>query len=176
MVQRNVISDACIYIGANNDCFGRATKITPPTIKHGEVELNDLGSMGTLKLANGKIDGALETKITLNSFYKDIFQKISNPFGSVDLKLCSNVMQFENDEVTANTGLTLYMRGKSSEFPLLGEMNEHDNMNYEMTFNCSMVRLVDNGKELYYIDILNNIWIVNGVDIRKDIIKNLGLA
>lgn len=175
MVQRNVITDACVYIGANNDFFGRASKAVPPVIKHGEVELNDLGSMGTLTLSNGKIDGALETKITLNSYYKDAFQRIANPFAAVDLKICSNIMQYENGEVADNTGLTLFMRGKSSEFPILGEMNEHDSMSYEMTFKCPMVRLVDNGKELYYIDIENNIWFVDGVDIRKEIMKNLGL-
>lgn len=176
MVKRNVITDACLYIGVNNDCFGRASKVTPPTIKHGKVTLKDLATMGELSLSNGKIEGTLETKVTLNSFYEDVFNKISNPFKAVDLKICSNVMEFENDDVTSNTGMTLFMRGRSDEFGLLGELNEHDNMNHEITFHCSMVRLVKNGKELYYIDIANNIWIVNGIDIRKDIIKNLGLS
>lgn len=176
MVKRNVITDACVYIGVNNDLFGRATKAVPPTIKFGEVNLKDLASMGELSLSNGKIDGALETEIVLNSYYKDVFEQISNPFEAVNMKICSNVMQFENDAVSDNTGLTLFMRGKSSEFPVLGELNEHDNMNYSMKFKCSMVRLIDNGKELYYIDIPNNIWKIKGIDIRKDIIKNLGLS
>lgn len=176
MVKRNVITDACVYIGVNNDLFGRATKAVPPDIKHGEVTLKDLGGIGELSLSNGKLDGALETEIVLNSYYKDVFEQIANPFGAINMKICSNVMQFESDEVSDNTGLTLFMRGRSSEFKTLGELNEHDNMNYPMKFKCSMVRLVDNGKELYYIDIPNNIWKINGVDIRKDIIKNLGLS
>lgn len=176
MGKRNVITDACVYIGANNDYFGRAKKVVPPRIKHGEIEDKSIGLLASLFLANGKIDGALETKITLNSFYQDAFLSVANPFSSVSLKICSNLMRFENDEVIDNTGLTLFMRGKSDEFGLLGEFNEHDNMDYELTFKCSMARLIDNGKELYYIDIPNNIWKVNGVDIRKDIIKNLGLS
>lgn len=173
-VNRNIFTDSCVYIG-NNDCFGRANSVTPPTIKHSKIELKDLGTIGAIKLANGKIE-AIETTINLNCFYPDVFKKVANPFSSVDLKVYSSFMEYENDSAVDNIGSKLFMRGTSQEFGLLGEMKEQDNMSYEMKFDLTMARLVHNGKELYYIDIPNNIWLVNGVDVRKDILKNLGLA
>lgn len=173
MADRNLFTDACVYIGGN-ECFGRANSVTPPTIKHTKIELKDLGTVGAIKLANGKIE-AIETTVNLNCFYADIFSKIADPFSAVDIKLYSNFMEYENDTAKDNVCSKLFMRGTSQEFGLLGEMKEHDNMNYEMKFDLTMARLVYKGKELYYIDIPNNIWIVNGKDIREKILKNLGL-
>lgn len=171
---KRVFTDSCLYIGTNNDLFGRATSITPPSIKNKKVELSDLGSIGEIKLSNGKIE-AIETTITLNSFYPDVFAKIANPFRAVELKAYENFVEYENEDAVENIGSKLFMRGTSQEFGLLGEMSEHDNMSYEMKFDLTMARLIDNGKELYYIDIPNNVFIVNGVDVREDILKNLGL-
>ena len=172
---RNVFTDACIYIGGN-DCFGKASKVTPPSIKYGKHEIKDLGTIGAMNLPNGKINDALECTITLNSFYPDIFKKIANPFKAVDLKVYSNFTEFENDDATGNVGTKLFLRGSSQEFGLLGEQNQHDNMDYEMKFDLTMARLVVDNKELYYIDIPNNVFIIDGVDVRKDIVKNLGLV
>lgn len=173
-VTRNVFTDACVYIGTN-DCLGRANSVTPPTITHSTVELKDLGTVGAIKLSNGKIE-ALEATINLNSFYSDIFKKIANPFDAVDIKVYSNYVQYENDTAAENIGSKLFLRGTSQEFGLLGEQKEHDNMEYEMKFDVTMARLVYNGSELYYVDIPNNIWIVNGVDIRSSVLTNLGLV
>ena len=170
---RNIFTDANLYVG-DLGCFGRANSITPPPIKNKKNELNDLGSIGAIKLSNGKIE-ALEATIKLNCFYPDIFRKIANPFAAVDLKAYANFMEYENDSAKDNIGAKLFMRGTSSEFALLGEMKEHDNMDYEMKFDLTMARLVYNGVEEYYIDIPNNIYIIGGIDVRADIMKNLGL-
>lgn len=172
-VNRNVFTDSCIYINSN-DCFGRANSVTPPVIKNTKIELKDLGTVGAIKLSNGKVE-ALEATINLNCFYSDIFKEIANPFDAVSIKVYSNFVEYVNDAADSNVGSKLFMRGTSQEFGLLGEAKEHDNMTYEMKFDLTMARLVHNGSELYYIDIPNNIWVVNGVDIRSDILENLGL-
>lgn len=172
-INRNVFTDCCLYIGSN-ELFGKAKSIEPPTIQNKKVELSDLGSLGTIKLFNGKIE-AMETTITLNSFYREVFEKIANPYKAVDIKAYGNFTEYENDTATENFGTKLFLRGTSQEFPLLGTMSEHDNMEYEMKFDLTMARLVQDNKELYYIDIPNNIYIVGGVDIRSDILRNLGL-
>lgn len=173
-VKRNLFTDCCVYIGSN-DCFGRANSVSAPVIKNSKIELKDLGSIGAIKLSNGKID-AIESTINLNCFYEDVFKKIANPFSAVDIKVYGNFMEYENDSAVDNISSKLFMRGTSQEFGLLGDMKEHDNMEYEMKFDLTMARLVYKGKELYYIDIPNNIWIVNGVDVRRNILKNLGLV
>lgn len=173
MATTKVITDSLLYIGGG-DCFGRAKKVTPPKITYGSVEIKDIASMGTLILNNGKVD-PLTCDITLNSFYPEVFAKIANPFQAVDLKIYNNSFEYQNDTKTGSQSIKLFMRGSSKEFGLLGEINEHDNMEYDMSFNVSMAQLIVGGRELYHIDFTNQIFIVDGVDVRSEILGNLGL-
>ena len=149
------ITDSLIYV-EGGDCFGKAKKVTPPKITCGGVEIKDPASLGTLILNNGKID-PLTCDITLNSFYPEIFAKIANPFQAVNLKIYNNIAEYQNDTKIGNQSIKLFMRGTSKEFGLLGEINEHDNMEHEMSFNVSMAQLIVGGRELFHVDITNNI-------------------
>lgn len=171
--KRNIMIDANAYLG-DNSLFGKFTTFETPKIKNTTIDVKDLGSIGTYKLPTGKIE-ALESKAILNSFYPDIFAEIANPYKAIDITLYSNIQNYTNDTVTSNQGTKLFIRGTSAEFPLLGDFKEHENLNTELKFNISAARLVVDGKELYNIDIPNNIFIVNGVDIREQINANLGL-
>lgn len=172
-MKRNVIIDANAYIG-DNLLFGKFSAFEMPVIKNTTIDCKDLGSSGTYKLPTGKIE-ALEAKATLNSFYSDVFATIANPYTAVDMTIYSNVQNYTNDTVTSNQSVKLFLRGTSAQFPLLGNFKEHENINTELTFNLSAARLVVDGVELYNIDIPNNIFVVNGVDIRAQVNANLGL-
>ncbi|MDD3236808.1 MAG: phage major tail tube protein [Candidatus Gastranaerophilales bacterium] len=171
--KRNMLVDACIYVGANN-CLGIASSVTSPVIKHKTIDVNDLGSCGSYKLNTGKVE-AMTTKITLNSFYEEIFAQIANPCEAVEIAIYGDLMEYTGDKVTSHKGVKLFIRGTSEEFGLLGELKDHENMNYDMNFNLTMARLVVGGKERYHIDIPNNIHKVNGIDVRAEINKNLGI-
>jgi P2 family phage contractile tail tube protein len=168
-----VITDSLLYV-EGGDCFGKAKKITPPKITYGGVEIKDISSIGTLTLNNGKIE-PLTCEITLNSFYPEIFAKTANPYKAVNLKIYSNSFEYQNDTKTGSESIKLFMRCSPKEFGLLGEINEQDNMEYDMSFNVSMAQLIVGGRELYHIDFTNQIFVVDGVDIRGEILANLGL-
>lgn len=173
-LKQRILTDAIIYIGQNST-LGTAKEVTVPQVKPVFVERKNLGGVGTQYLPNGKVD-IDDVKVVLNSFYSDIFETIANPFGAVSLKITANSMKFANGEVDTHESVELYIRGRSNEFGLLADMKEHDDSDYPMNFHLSKVRLVVGGKEKYHVDFDNNVYIVNGVDVRAEINKNLGLA
>lgn len=174
MATTNVITDSLLYTGGN-ECFGRAKKITPPKITYGGVEIKDIASIGKLTLPNGKLEIS-DCNITLNSFYKEIFRKVANPFQAVEIKVYNNIFEFQNDTKIGSESVKLLMRCSSKELELLPEINEHDGKEHNIALNCSMVQLIVGNKEEYHVDVVNDIWIIDGVNIRDEIKRNLGMS
>lgn len=172
--KQRVMTDAVIYVGQNST-FGIAKEVTVPQVKPVFLERKPVGGVGTQYLPNGKLD-IDDLKVVLNSFYPDVFKEISNPFDAVSLKITANSMKFANGTVASHEPVELYIRGFSNEFGLLADMKEHDDSDYPMTFHLAKVRLIVGNKELYHVDFDNDVYIVNGVDVRADINKNLGLT
>ena len=172
--KQRILTDAVIYIGQNNT-FGIAKEVTVPNVTPAYAERNNLATVGTQYLPNCKVS-VDDVKILLDSFYPSVFASIANPLGAVNLKITANSMKFANGEVASHESVELYIRGRSKEFGLLGEMKGHDDSDYPMNFHLAKVRLICGGKELYHVDFDNNVYIVNGVDIRAVINKNLGLT
>lgn len=175
--QRNILIDSNVYIGNDGktyNLFGKVKSVTPPVIKNVNIEAKDLGSLGVYKINTGKIE-AMETKVVLNSFYPDVFKSISNPFDSVYLKIYSNLMSYTNDKKDSDKLVKMFLRGTSAEFPLLGELKAHENIEYEMNFSISAARLVCGGEELYDVDIPNNIFKYSGNDLYDSIKQLLGI-
>lgn len=173
MATTNVITDSLLYT-SGNECFGRTKKITPPKITYGGVEIKDIASMGKLTLPNGKIEIS-DCNITLNSFYPEIFRKVANPFQGVEIKVYNNIFEFQNDTKLGSKSIKLLMRCSSKELDLLPEINEHDGKEYNLALNCSMVQLIVDNKEEYHADIVNDILMIGGVNIREEIKQNLGM-
>lgn len=168
-----VLTDATAFIDTIGT-FGRATEVVVPTIKPIKEERKSIDGVGTQKLPTGKveIDAA---KVTLNCFYPELFSKFTNPYESVTVKFYGNLMKFENGSKVCNDKASLFMTCSASEFKALCDKKEHDSTSYELNLDPSSVRLVYKNQELLNIDIDNNIYEVNGVDIRRDILKNLGI-
>lgn len=174
MFNQYVLTDAVVYLD-NNCTLGVAKKVTTPKITPGSITRKTLAGVGEETLNNCKVTVG-ELQLTLNSFIPEIFATIADPCSAISLKIFANAMEFADGTPTGNKAIELYIRGTSKEFETLGEINEHDDVDYPMTFACNKVRLVADNKELYNIDISNHQYIVNGVDIRKEIVKNLGLT
>lgn len=174
MSEQFVLTDATFFLDGVGT-FGKATEVSVPTIKPQKVERKSIDGVGTLKLPTGKVE--LDTfKANLNCFYPEIFKKIANPFKSVSVIVYGNLMGFSNGSQNSNNKASLFMTCSAAEYKALCDKKEHDDTTYELNFDPSSSRLVYNNEELQNIDLDNNIYKVNGEDIRKDILKNLGIT
>ena len=66
-----------------------------------------------------------------------------------------------------------YLSGTFKEFPL-GNFKPQDNAEYETTMSVNYAKLVINGEEIFEIDVLANIYKVDGVDILAVYRANIG--
>lgn len=173
-LKTRIMSDCIVYIGDNNT-LGTASEVTPPIVKPVYVDRQKLYGVGTESLPNGKVE-VDDAKISMFSFYEQVLRNIANPFKAVNLKVTGNLMEFENGEVVSNKAADLYIRGRSTEFGLLCEAKGHDDSTSTLNFKVSKARLVVDNEEIIHVDIENDVYIVDGIDIRAEIKKNLGLA
>lgn len=169
-----ILTDATLFIDGVGT-FGTATSVEVPAIKPIKTDHNPIDGVGTQKLPNGKVE--IDTfKATLNCFYPDVFTSIANPFKSVLIQVYGNLMGFTNGSQDGNEQALLTMKCSASEYKALCDKKEQDASNWDLTFDPSSVYLRFNNKELIDVDFDNNQYIVNGADIRADILKNLGIT
>ena len=87
-IQLNRVTNANIYVDGN--CLlGKAEEIKLPDITTVMSEHKALGMVGKIELPSGfeKMEG----EIKWNSFYRDVWLKMNNPYSMVQLQVRSNV-------------------------------------------------------------------------------------
>ena len=67
-----------------------------------------------------------------------------------------------------------YMTAMYKDFPM-GNFKQHDNVEAESNLSVTYCKLVINGVEISEIDVLANIYKVNGVDMLANYRANLGI-
>ena len=164
-----ILTNSTIYIGEN--LFGKASKVTAP-----EIEIDT----ETIKTGYGKYElpkgiNAMSSSVELNGFYKDVFKKISNPFSEINMTVYGSLDTYTNESLTGSEQAKLILRGASKKFGLLGELEQQENLKYEIEFRISAAGLYIGNSELYYIDIPNFTYRKDGADLLAHIKKNLAL-
>lgn len=173
MSKQYILTDATFFIDGVGT-FGQATSVEVPVIKPVKTDHKPIDGVGTQKLPTGKFE--LDTfKATLNCFYPDVFTAVANPFNSVLIQVYGNLMGFSNGSQDGNEQAVLTMKCSAAEYKALCDKAEHDAPTWDLTFDPSSVSLIFNNKELIDIDLDNNEVSVGGVDLRADILKNLGI-
>lgn len=169
-IKINRLTNANIYMDGNN-LLGRAEEINLPMIKHKMVEHKALGMIGTAEFFSG-ID-KLESKIKWNSLYPEVLQKAANPFKTVQLQARASLETYNSLGKLAEVPAIAYLSGTFKEFPL-GNIKAGDNAEYETTMSVNYAKLIVNGTEIFEIDILENIYKVDGIDIMQNYRNNIG--
>ena len=68
---------------------------------------------------------------------------------------------------------TAFLIGTFKEFPL-GTLKPHENAEYETTMSVTYAKLIVDGIEIFEIDVLENIYKVNVIDMLSQFKKNTG--
>ena len=167
----NRLTNANIYVDGGS-LLGKAEEINLPDVKHMMTEHKALGMIGKVELWSG-ID-KLEAKIKWNSFYQDVMRKFANPFAAMNLQVRSSLENYTSAGRTSQTPVVVYITGMSKNFPT-GNYKQHDNVESESNLTVTYVKMVIGGEAVMEIDVLANIFKVDGVDIMAEYRDNLGI-
>ncbi|MDD3012617.1 MAG: phage major tail tube protein [Candidatus Gastranaerophilales bacterium] len=169
-IKINRLTNANIYMDGNN-LLGRAEEIQLPQIKHKMADHKALGMVGSAEFFAG-ID-KLESKIKWNSLYTEVLKKAANPFVAVQIQARASLETYNSMGKLAEVPAVAYLSGTFKEFPL-GNLKPGDNAEYETTMSVNYAKLIVDGEEIFEIDVLENIYKVEGVDILTVYRANIG--
>lgn len=166
-IQLNRITNANIYVDGN--CLlGQADEVKLPDITAIMTEHKALGMVGKIELPAGF--DKLEGEIKWNSHYRDVWLKMNDPFTMVQLQIRNNVETYGSMGRMQQVPLVTFLSVMFKKNPM-GTFKQNENAEFPSSFACYYVKQQLNGEDMIELDVLANIYKVNGVD-RLDIYRN----
>ncbi|MCG2614895.1 phage major tail tube protein [Terrimonas sp. NA20] len=170
-VKVNRVTNAAVYVDGQG-FIGRAEEVTCPDIAPVMVDHKGLGMIGQLELPAGL--QKMSSKIKWNAPYLEVMKKTHNVFQSMRLQVRSSIETYENGNRIAEAPVVIYMTAipkKAGGFVFKAQ----DNVEREDEFNVTSYKLEVAGIEIIYVDVMANIWRVNGNDQLATYRANLGM-
>lgn len=166
----NRITNCNIYVDGGS-LLGRAEEVNCPNPKFKMSEHKALGMFGSVEFPSG-ID-KMEAKIKWNSFYAEVLKKAANPFKAVSLQVRGSIENYTSGGRTGETPIVMFMTAQYKDFPG-GNFKQHDNVELESNLSVTYFRQEIAGQVITEIDVLANIFKVDGVDMLATYRNNLG--
>ena len=166
-IQLNRVTNANIYVDGN--CLlGKAEEIKLPDITAMMSEHKALGMVGKIELPSGfeKMEG----EIKWNSFYRDVWLKMNNPYSMVQLQVRSGVETYGATGRMQQQPLVTFLSVMFKKNPM-GTFKQNDNAEFSSSFACYYIKQQLAGEDMLELDVLANIYKVGGVD-QLDIYRN----
>ncbi len=167
----NRLTNANVYLNGTS-LLGRAEEINLPAIKHKLAEHKALGMVGVAEFFAG-IE-KMEAKIKWNSFYSDVMKAAANPLKTVNLQVRSSLESYTAQGRTAEVPVVCYLTAAHKDFPM-GNFKQHDNVEVESNLTVYYCKLEINGEVILEVDVLANLYKVDGQDILAQYRANLGI-
>lgn len=168
----NRITNANIYVNGSS-FLGKAEEIAAPMVKSKMSEHKALGLVGTPEFFAG-IE-KMEAKIKWNSFYPEVMAALGDPTSNVSLQIRGSLQQYDsNGKNPVEAPVVIYLTAACKDFPL-GTFKQHENVELESNLSIYYAKMEIGGVSQFEIDILANIYVVNGVDILAQYRANLGI-
>lgn len=169
-IKINRLTNANLYVDGKS-FLGKAEEISLPAIKHIMSEHKALGMLGKMEFFAG-IE-KMEAKIKWNAFYVDALKKMGNPTQAMQIQVRASLEEYQAQGRTAQLPVVAFVTCTSKDFPG-GNFKQHDNVEAESNLNVTYYRLEINREPIVEIDILANIYKVDGVDIFETYRQNIG--
>lgn len=166
----NRVTNAAVYVNGNS-LLGRAEEVDLPKVGYRMGEFKPLGLVGLPEFANG-ID-KLEAKIKWTSLYPEVLGPAANPFATVQLQVRASIEQYASQGRTAEQPFVCMMTAQFKEYPQVG-LRHQEAATTETMLSVFYMKHTIAGADVLEIDILQNIWKSNGVDVLAQFRANLG--
>lgn len=171
MIKTNKVSNCAVYIDGES-FLGQAEEITCPDVAPKFIDHKGLGLIGEIELATTAIQ-KMSSKIKWNGVSASAMKKLHNPFQAVRLQVRANIDEYVGQSRVGQIPCVIRMTAAPKK---AGGMvfKPNDNVEREDELNVTMYSLEIDEQEIVYVDVLANIWRVNGVDILSTFRDNLG--
>ena len=167
----NKVTNANIYLDGIS-YMGRAEEVTLPDVQPKMVDHKALGLIGELELPGGL--QKMSMKIKWNAIYPDVMKKTHDVFTAIRLMVRTSIDTFEGGSRTNQAPCVIYATVTPKK---AGGLNfkPSDNVEREDEFNVTAYKMEVDGEEIVDIDIMANVWRVNGEDQLATYRANLGV-
>lgn len=170
-IKTNKVTNAAVYVdGASY--IGRAEEVTCPEIKPKMAEHKGLGLIGNVELPTTSLE-KMTAKIKWNAIYPEAMKKTHNVFQSLRLQIRASMDTFEGGSKVGTSAVVIKMTAVPTKVGGL-VFKPNDNVENESEFSVTAYSLEIDGEEIVAVDVLNNIWRVNGIDQLSDFRFNIG--
>jgi len=167
----NKVTNANIYLDGIS-YMGRAEEISLPDVAPKMVDHKGLGMVGESELPAGL--QKMSAKIKWNAIYPDVMAKTHNVFQALRLQIRTSIETYENGSRVAQVPCVIFLTAIPKKAGGL-VFKPQDNVEREDEFNVTAYAMEINGEEIIDVDVMANIWRVNGVDQLAQYRANLGL-
>lgn len=164
----NKIVNGNAYLDGNK-LAGKLNELELPSIKFKMEDITALGLFSEIELPAGL--EKMEAKLKWNAIYGDNF-KLESAVKSVSLTVKSNMVQHGAGGVLKEIPVTVTISGAFKEIPLgtLKGTEKIDGLEHVMT--VYYLKLEEDGKAIYEVDVFNNILKIGSEDILEQFRSN----
>jgi P2 family phage contractile tail tube protein len=156
----NTLNNANIYIDGNS-LLGQAEEFKLPTVKFKMADHKAVGMVGTIKLPSGF--DALEGEIKWNSFYREVWNKLLDPYTAIQLQARGSLETYNSQGRQAQVPYVVFLTCSFSEVPM-GDFKQNDKAEFQSKFTATYIKQTVDGNDVLEVDAMANIYKVNGVD------------
>jgi len=166
----NKVTNANVYLEGRS-LLGRCKSVDLPKVVTKTTEFEGLGLYGSPEFPSG-LD-KMEATFEWTSFDETIWRRITNPFQAFDLQVRANVENWDS-------------RGRASELPLVcllkgnfksvdSKIEHHEKGTWTSQMTVLYYKIMFNGSDICEVDVLANMYLVDGVDLLSQYRSNLGI-
>ncbi len=170
-IEINRITNANLYLQGKSH-LGKAEEINAPTLKFKQSDHKAIGLFGMMEFPSGL--EKIEMKLKWNSLYKNIMKIAANPFEVQELQIRASADTYDSSGRKAQVPVTIFINAIFKDFPL-GNYKQNDNVELENNLTVYYCKLELDGEEIMEVDVMANIYKVNGVDLFAKYRENLGI-
>ena len=169
-IQISKIYNARVYIDGT-DFIGKAEEVSLPKVTFKFDDAKALGMYGASEFPSG-LD-KMEANIKFNSIYPEFVALAADPFKSNTVIIRASMKKWSQDGVYDEVPLKVTLKGffKESE---TGSFKHQESAEAEATMSVFYYKLEVDNKDVLEVDVLNNIYKVEGNDILQKYKQNIG--
>jgi len=165
------LTNANVYLEGNN-YVGKVKEVNLPDVTSKQAEHNALGMFGVINTPTG-IE-AMELEMMWTTILPDVQKLVTDIYTSFTFQVRSSLEEYNSSGRTSESSYVADFRGRPMNVPG-GNFKQHENVEATTKFKIDYFRLEIGGEEIYKIDVLNNIYQIDGVDKLATFRANLGI-
>lgn len=164
------ISNANVYVEGGS-LLGKCEKVKLPDVSFATDEVKPLGLVGAFEVPTGL--EKMEGEIVWISYYPGAAPLYANPWKTHKIQIRSSSDTHDDNGLLSRQPMVTHMNCAFKK-SAMGEYEQNKGARFTSSFSCTYIKQVLDGKDMLEIDVLNNIYRVEGEDMLAEYRENIG--